>query len=292
MRIVVTGGSGFIGTSMFRRLKGKHDFVNLDVVEPKEDHGAEFIKCDIRDYESLKGVFTEKIRKADAVIHLAALSRERDSNERKDEYFAVNIDGTFNVLKATNDIGCKKFFFASSYLVYGNTTRIPVNEDRSLMPESIYAASKAIGESLCSSFSKIHDMTTICFRQCLAYGPKDFERRVVTLFIEKARAGQDLTVFGDKTLDLVHVDDIVDAYDKALDYGKSGYFNIGSGRGVTLKEIAENVQSKINPKIKIDYKPSNKGEVNIFIADISKAGKEFGYHPNGSLEKFIASEAE
>lgn len=285
----MTGGSGFIGTHMIKRLEADHDVFNLDIVAPFSPGKSTFIKCDLSNPSDIESAFS-KIGKIDAVIHLAAVSREAISNQQPDFYFNVNVVGTFNLLHAAQKAGIKKFLFASSYLVYGNTGNNPVPESHSLGAMSIYASTKLACEAFCESFTNIYGMQTVIFRQALAYGENDMQKRVVTLFIERAKEGKDITVFGNKVLDLVYVGDIVDAYVRALSYEKSDIFNLASGRGTSLLEIANSVRDSINPNIKVVQQEAKLGEVTTFIADISKISKTLGYSPKGNLTDFIRSQ--
>ena len=285
MKIVVTGGSGFVGSNLIKVLKQEDIVVNLDVLEPVDKDS--FIKCDISDRQSVNEIFKTELSDADTIIHLAALSKEAMSNKQPDIYFRANVEGTFNVLNACLNTNIKKFIFASSYLVYGNSNETEVNETHHMNPKSVYAATKLCGETILNSFSTIYGIDSVIFRKCIIYGDNDPQKRVITLFIDSAKEGKDILVFGDKVLDFIFVNDVVDAYVKAVDYKKSNTFNIGSGKGYSLIKIAEIIKTKMNSTSKIVKMGIREGEVARYIADIHKVRKELGFQSNGDLMSFI-----
>ncbi len=290
MKLLVTGGSGFIGSHLIERLGAENEIVNVDIVQQSSTHKSQFVNCDITDYKMLAEKLGDKVKNFDAIVHLAALSREVESNKNPEVYFKTNVDGTINMLRIARDFGIKKFIFASTYLVYGDRTEMPVNEETVLNPRSIYASTKAAAEFFCNSFRYIYGIDSIIFRQALVYGKNDLEKRVVKLFIEKARNGEKISVFGNKILDFIHVSDVVDAYTKALSYSKSDTFNLASGKGISLVELADSVKKIINPNVEIQKEQQHAGDVSTFIADISKSRNILGFEPKNNLIEFIESE--
>lgn len=289
MKILVTGGSGFIGSHLVPVLSKNHEVFNLDIVKPNFESNAKFINCDIRNYEKLQDLFNQNISTLDVIIHLAALTREQMYG-KEESYFKTNVEGTLNLLKLAQKNNIKKFIFPSSYLAYGNQKKFPVKESIMLKSEGVYASTKVVGEALCNSFSQMFGMNIIIFRQAIVYGKNDLQKRVVALFIDLAKKGKNLTVFGNKILDLVHIEDVIDAYKAALNYEKSDVFNIASGKERYLLELAQNVKKIINNNIKIIEDSPKEGDIIKFVADISKAKHLLGFNPQGSLVKFIESE--
>ena len=290
MKIAVTGGSGFVGLNLIKELKEGHEVVNLDIVNPAEsDH---FIKCDITNREEVSRIFKNELQDADAVVHLAALSKEAASNETPSIDFNVNINGTFNILNACLNTGVKNFIFASSYLVYGNSDFEKVSETSPLHPKSIYAATKASGEAIINSFHNIYGINTVLLRKCVLYGENDPQKRVINLFIDRVKEGKDITVFGDKFLDFLYIRDAVNAYIKAINHKKSDTFNVGSGTGHSLKEVAETIVERLKSNSKIIEAPAREGEVDKYVADISKARKLLGFEPTKNVMQFIESQCE
>jgi UDP-glucose 4-epimerase len=287
MKILVTGGSGFVGTRLIAALGKGHEIINLDIKEPKADSSAKFVKCDITDYGALKEAAEEHLKGVEVVYHLAALSREAESDKMPEAYSRTNIGGTFNVLDVSRIIGVKKFIFASSFLVYGNPTYTPLDEKHPASPRSIYAATKLCGEVMCNTFQSIYGIKTICLRKSVIYGEDDPQKRIVTILIERAKEGKDLTIYGNKTLDFVYIGDVIPAYVSALGSEETGIFNIGSGVPVTLLELAEMVKEKVNPNINILTEGIRTGEITKFVSDISKARKSLGFSPKQDLRGFI-----
>jgi len=285
MKVAIIGGSGFVGTNLIKALKENHDVTNIDIATSIER--TNFIKCNITDEEAVNKIFKNELKDTDVVVHLAALSRETISNKEPVLYFKVNVNGTFNVLNACLDTNIKNFVFASSYLVYGNSNEEKVNETHQLQPKSVYAATKVCGEAIANSFNHIYGINTVSLRKCVIYGENDPQKRVVNLFIDAAKESKDITVFGDKILDFLYIGDAVNAYINAINYKKTDTFNIGSGKGYSLREIAEIIKSKMNSKSKILQLEPREGEVTRFIADITKAREKLKFIPNGNLMDFI-----
>lgn len=288
MKIVVTGGSGFVGLNLINKLKDEHEVINLDITDPADV--SNFIKCDISNEDEVRRIFKSNLQDADAVVHLAALSKEAASNQNPSIYFKVNANGTFNILNACLNTGVENFVFASSYLVYGNSDSEKVSENHQLQPKSIYAATKVSGEAIINSFHNIYGINTVLLRKCVLYGENDTQKRVINLFIERAKEGKDITVFGDKFLDFLYIRDAVNAYIKAINYKKSDTFNVGSGTGHSLKEIAKTIVGRLNSPSKIIEAPPREGEVIKYVADISKSRKFLDFEPTKNLMEFIESQ--
>ncbi len=289
MRILVTGGSGFVGMNLIKTLSKTDDVINMDII-PVQYGNENFVKCDITDLKQVSTIFKTELNDVDVIVHLAALSKESASNKQPDVYFKANVTGTFNILNGCLHSNVKNFVFASSYLVYGNSEKVPVDELRPLTPNSVYAATKVCGEAIANSFHHIYGINAVSLRKCVIYGENDPQKRVVNLFIDMVKQGKDITVFGDKTLDFLYINDAVDAYIKAIEYKKSDIFNIGSGKGHSLKEIANMIVDKIKSSSKIIEAPAREGEVYKYIADISKAKRLLNFQPYGNLIQFIENQ--
>jgi UDP-glucose 4-epimerase len=249
------------------------------------------VNCDITDYDALKSASEEYMKNLDAVYHLAGMSREAESDKVPEIYQKVNVDGTFNVLNISRILNVKKFIFASSFLVYGNPTYTPLDEKHPTRPRSIYAATKLSGEAMINTYHEIYGMKTIIFRKSVIYGENDLQKRIVSLLIERAKEGKDLTIYGNKTLDFVYIGDVVSAYVSALNLKESDTINIGSGNPVSLLELANMVKENVNPKIKIIEEGIRTGEITKFVSDISKAKRVLGFSPKQDLKSFIQKHA-
>ncbi|MBI4894363.1 MAG: NAD-dependent epimerase/dehydratase family protein [Candidatus Aenigmarchaeota archaeon] len=288
MKILVTGGSGFVGTHLINRLAEEHETVNLDIRSPPQPNKADtFIKCDITDYNSLKKTFESDLKDIDAIYHLAGLSRESESNKFPETYNRTNVNGTFNVIDASRFTSSKKFIFASTFLVYGEPVYLPIDENHPKDPKSIYASTKLCGETICNAHQEIYGVKTVKFRKSIIYGEDDLEKRIVSLFIDKAKSGKDLTVFGNKFLDFVYIEDVISAYISALKKDVTGDFNIGTGEKVTLLDLANMVRDIVNPGVKVVEDGLRTGEIKGYNPDISKARKLLDFNPQQDLISFI-----
>lgn len=291
MKVLVSGGSGFVGSHLIKSLSRNHEVHNLDISPPKFERDK-FLQVDIRDRKALGEAFRTQLKDIDAIIHLAALSRERESEVEQTKYFETNIIGTANVLQeARENSRCRKFVFASTYLVYGDSSRSKIDESAPLHPKSIYAITKATGEMICNSFSLTKGFSTVCFRKGLIFGEGDESKRLVELFLSRAREGLDLQVFGNKVLDFVHVDDVVKAYEKALEPSINGTFNIGSGSGTPVRDLALLAKQSFHSPSRIIEQPLTNTDVDFYVSDNTRMTKELGVHPTLNVQDFIQNRA-
>ncbi|MGC9107307.1 MAG: NAD-dependent epimerase/dehydratase family protein [Infirmifilum sp.] len=293
LRILVTGGAGFIGSHLVKTLVHRgHNVKVLDnlstgsldnLIEVLDS--IEFIKGDIRDYNLVE----ETIRGTDVVIHLAALIDVAESIVKPDLYFDVNIKGTYNLVKASRDISV--FLFVSSSAVYGEQMKLPISEDSPVNPKSPYAASKISGEAFVASFSDLYNYRPIIFRLFNVYGPKQSKAYagVITEFLRRVSKGEAPVIFGDGTQsrDFVHVSDIVEAIILALEnYKAKGIYNIGSGKAVTINELAEIILKLMDREdLKPFHAPPRPGDIRYSMANIAKAMNELGFKPKVNLLK-------
>jgi len=262
MKILVTGGSGFVGRNLIPKLLEEHHVVNLDIVPSDDTKLNSMVKTlivDIRDFDSLKKTFESELKDIDVIIHLAALSREGEGNKFPEEYFQTNIVGTYNMLKLARESNVKKFIFASSFLAYGNQEVKTVNELQSLRPMTVYAATKAAGEALLTAFSEQYGFDHIIFRKCNLFGHRDPQKRVIDIWVERARSNDDIVLFGNKNLDFVSIEDVVNAYCSAVNFSGSDTFVIGSGKGNNLRSVAEYIIKLTNSKSRIIEKEPLRG---------------------------------
>ena len=290
-RILVTGGAGFIGSHLTERLAEKgYDVIVLDnLSRGKVDNISQvmqtidFIKGDIRDYELIDRL----IKNVDAVIHLAALSRVQPSIENPELCFDINVKGTEIIARICSKYN-KKLIFASSREVYGIPKYLPVDEEHPLNPENPYGASKVAAESIIKVYSKCYGLEYIILRLANVYGPGDFDR-VIPIFIDKALKNEDLTIYGkDKILDFIYISDVVSAFIKALEMNERNLIlNIGSGIGTKLIDLAKLIKNIISSNSRIIIKETRNGEVEEFIADISKIRSILKWQPEIDLSNGI-----
>ncbi|MCC6004031.1 MAG: SDR family NAD(P)-dependent oxidoreductase [Thermofilum sp.] len=290
-RILVSGGAGFIGSHLTERLVEKgYDVIVLDnLSRGKVDNISrvmqtiDFIKGDIRDYELIDRL----IKNVDAVIHLAALSRVQPSIENPELCFDINVKGTEIIARICSKYN-KKLIFASSREVYGIPKYLPVDEEHPLNPENPYGASKVAAESIIKVYSKCYGLEYIILRLANVYGPGDFDR-VIPIFIDKALKNEDLIIYGkDKILDFIYISDVVSAFIKALEMNERNLIlNIGSGIGTKLIDLAKLIKNIISSNSRIIIKETRNGEVEEFIADISKIRSILKWQPEIDLSNGI-----
>jgi len=292
LRILVTGGAGFIGSHLVRALvMAGHSVRVLDNLSTGSlDNlrdviaSIEFIKGDVRDYETVEGA----VRGVDVVIHLAALIDVAESIAKPDLYFDVNVRGTYSVLKASK--GVSVFVFASSSAVYGEAVRLPIPEDHPLNPKSPYAASKISGEAFVMAFSELYGFRPVILRLFNVYGPKQSRAYagVIIEFIRRVSRGEPPVIFsdGEQTRDFVHVNDVVNAIMLALGNDKArGIYNIGSGIATSINKLAKIILNVMGREdLRPIYAPPRPGDIRHSVADITKAIKELNYRPNVDLK--------
>jgi len=290
-RILVTGSSGTIGTRLCERLLGLgYKVTGLDIKPNKWSKAVNSITMigDLRDGKA----FDRLPKDVDMVIHLAANARVYDLVLRPD-LARDNLDMLFNTLEFCRKRNVRKFMFASSREVYGNT-REPVHAEDDVhvsMCESPYTASKLGGEAMVHAYRQCYGIDFIIMRFSNVYGMYDDSDRVIPLFIRSTKAGRDLVIYGkDKMLDFTYIDDAVDGVMKCIckfDAAKNQVYNIAFGEGATIIKVAELIRSRMGSRNKITLKGNRTGEVVRFVADITKARKKLGYGPVTGLEEGI-----
>lgn len=288
--VLITGSSGTVGTALAESLLDDgYQVTGVDLVENQwsERVNERTMITDLQIGENLD----ELPESVDLVVHFAANARVHklveDPSKAKE-----NFDTTYNVLEYARDIGAD-IVFSSSREVYGNNGKIIYDETDTYVDEceSPYTASKIGGEALVKSYGKCYDMDTSILRFSNVYGRYDVSDRVVPLFIAQAQAEESLTVFGEsKVLDFTYVDDCVNGVKRVVENFKkiSGTtFNIASGEGSSLVNLAELIVEKTGGNASVHIEPNRTGEVVRYVADISKAEKLLGYEPKYDFEQGI-----
>jgi UDP-glucose 4-epimerase len=286
-KIIVTGGAGFIGSHLVDRLIEKgHSVIIIDDfstgkaenVNPK----AEVLKWDISEM-----YFNYQNKDLDYLFHLAAIPRVPYSIEHPTKTHNANITGTFNMLKAAKDSGCKKFIFASSSSVYGDQ-ELPLVETKQTRPKSPYAFHKLVGEQYCRLFDDVYNLPTVCLRFFNVYGPRCDPNSEYSLVIGKFKKmkaeGKPFTIYGDgeQSRDFTYVDDIVDGLIKAMESGaRNEVINLCGGHNITINKIAELIGGE---KI---YLPARSGDVLHTKGDPSKAKKLLNWEVKVPIEEGI-----
>ncbi len=302
MKILVTGGAGFIGSHTIERLLDlKYKVVCLDNFNSyyspsvKKQNISKFLNkrnfklyvADICHLDKLKQIF--KSEKPDKICHLAAEVGVRASISNPFPYLETNIKGTLNLLELSADYQVRKFILASSSSVYGSNKKIPFKEsdttDNQLSP---YAMTKKSSELLLSNYNKLYQLPGIILRFFTVYGPAGRPDMTPYLFTEAIYKGKPLRLFGDGTnkRDYTYIDDIVDGIVAALDCRSSfEIFNLGNGHAESLKELISLIESILRKKAVIQVLPVQPGDVPLTLADITKAKKILNYQPKFSLKE-------
>ncbi|MCC6590948.1 MAG: GDP-mannose 4,6-dehydratase [Bryobacterales bacterium] len=305
MKILVTGGAGFIGSHLVQRLTAEGHTVSIiddlnDFYSPafKLENldeiglaGSErFHQGDICDATFVGTVFAQE--QPDAVIHLAARAGVRPSLEDPLLYEHVNVRGTVTLLEACRHTGTRKFVFASSSSIYGIANQVPFSEeDLTNLPISPYAATKIAGEKLCFTWSHLYGLNVVCLRFFTVYGPRQRPDLAIRKFIERIDSGRTIPVFGDGGTgrDYTFVADTVQGIVAALHHDtRFDVFNLGNSSPITLARLIEVIEDAVGKKAKIDRQPDQPGDVPITFADISKARRVLAYDPKTPIEQGIA----
>jgi len=295
MRILVTGGAGFIGSHLVEELLAEgHEAAILDDFNDFYDprikrsniaglqKSAPVFQLDLRDNYAIRALFHRE--KFDTIAHLAARAGVRPSIAQPQLYYDTNVNGTLHLLEAARIVGIERFIFASSSSVYGICKKVPFSEDFHLTQTiSPYAATKIAGEFLCSTFSHLYQMRVVALRFFTVYGPRQRPDLAIHKFTRRILRGESIDQFGDGTTrrDYTYIDDIIQGVMAALTYHRTPFeiFNLGENETVQLKDLIAEIELVVGRKAKINRLPEQAGDVPLTCADISKAARLLNYRP-------------
>lgn len=295
-RVLVTGGAGFIGSHLVENLLGRGYEVrvldDLSVgLRENVPAGCEFFCGSILDGNLVRAA----ISGADAVFHLAARVSIRGSVDRFVDDAETNLMGMLHLLRAASDAGVRRFVFASSMAVYGDSPRPKLlNEDELLEPASPYGIAKLTAERYLFLLSKSLGIEPVVLRYFNTFGTRQGYTPyvgVITIFITRLLQRQNLIIFGDgsQVRDFVHVSDVVQANLLALESQDAAgkVFNIGSGKGTTVLQIADLLMTKLDRQVPLEFLAPLPQELRNSVADISRAQSLLGYQPATDLEHHL-----
>tara|TARA_B100000700_G_C15037944_1_gene853723 strand:- start:1342 stop:2241 length:900 start_codon:yes stop_codon:yes gene_type:complete len=292
MKALVTGGAGFIGSHLVKKLvKKKYKVIvldnlstgslkNLRLVKNKID----FIKCDITKNKISSKIF----RDIDYVFHLAGLSKATESIKKPSKYFRANVKGTINILNYISKIKIKKFIYSASASCYGNPKKIPTSEKDKIQNLTPYASTKWKAEKIIMEYAKKYKIPSISLRLFNVYGPGSLSSSpysaVISVFVKQRKSNKPLTIVGDglQTRSFVYVSDVVDGMIKAArSKVKNEIFNLGSKNSLTIISLAKLFKGR---KI---YIPKRLGDPRNSFSDIRKIQKILRWRPKISISKGI-----
>ena len=287
MRVVVTGGAGFIGSHVADRLLARGDEVHVldDLSKGTRDRvpdGAELHVADIRDPDA---VF--EAARPEAVVHLAAQADVRVSVERPADDAAVNVLGTVRILEAARRHGAQVVFASTGGAIYGECDG-PAPEDAPRLPLAPYGASKLCGEEYLATWNRLYGTAHVALRFGNVYGPRQEphgEAGVVAIFMGLLQEGGSPKIYGDgrQTRDYVYVGDVVDALLRAAGHDGGGVFNVGTGVETSVLELYRAIVAATGLEREPEHVDARLGELQRSVLDPSLAERELGWRPRRSL---------
>ena len=295
MKVLVTGGGGFIGSNIVRALLDRGDEVrildnfstgnraNLDGLD------VDVVEGELRSYERVHNA----VRGVEVVFHLGALGSVPRSVQDPLTSSAVNVEGTLNVLLAARDEGVRRVVFSSSSSVYGTRRELPVSEDLPPDPISPYGVAKLAAERYCVSFSRVYEsFESVVVRYFNVFGPRQspFSQyaAVIPLFITAIANGEPIRIFGDgeQRRDFTYVSNVVDGTIRAAEAdGANGrIFNIAASHPVTVNAVADAIGRILDKEVRRQNEPPRAGDIRDSWADVTAAREVLGWAPNVDLE--------
>jgi UDP-glucuronate 4-epimerase len=310
MKILVTGGAGFIGSHACEQLLAEgHSVVALDNFDsyysPKQKRRNIAVALQHPNYKLVEGDFGDRIAVSevlqkenfDAVLHLAAQAGVRPSIEDPLKYERANVGNLIAFMEALRQYGPRKIVAASSSSVYGNSTPVPFREDAPCMqPISPYGATKRAGEIFLGTYSALWDFKIIVVRPFTVYGPRQRPDMAIAAFAQKILTGEPITLFGDGSTarDYTYVSDLVAGLIGALNTFPVNYgiYNLGGESPISLSDLVAKIENATGKKAVIERMAMQPGDVTRTFADISKARKDFGFAPKVTLDEGLEKTVE
>ncbi|MDD5108765.1 MAG: NAD-dependent epimerase/dehydratase family protein [Candidatus Omnitrophica bacterium] len=287
MKVLVTGGSGFIGSHVVDKLRDKGVEVRVyDGIMPSFRKDIEFYQGSILDKTSLGFA----LNGVDAIFHLAAVADVKDVYNNPYDSEAINVRGTINVLEAARNTNVRRIVYGSTTWVYSEASSNNVDESTPLhAPTHLYTATKLTGEYYCQSYSKLYGMEVTILRYGIPYGPRARDGAVIPIFVRKAINGEPLTIAGDGSQfrKFIYVEDLAEGNVLGLkNIAKNKIYNLDGKEKVTIKQIAETIK-KILGNVKIEYTPARPGDFSGKEVSSELAAEELSWEPKISFEEGV-----
>ena len=280
MKILILGSEGFVGNNLVHGLSKNHEIHCADMVEHSSHEN--YVQFDVTDFQSV----IKTIKDVDVVIDLVAHTLV-SSLEGPIKNAEVNIIGLLNILEACKNNNIKKLIFTSASSLIGEPKTFHVYEDHTALPKTAYGVTKLASEHYLRLYSELYGIDYVVFRFFNIYGPYQKNGLIPTLY-NRIIKNEPLTIFGkgDQVRDYVFIKDIIPFFEKSCvtNSGKNSVYNMGTGKGTTIKEIIDIMTKILKIEPKIEYKPERPGEIGNFVADSSKLNSSFDSVPNTSVE--------
>lgn len=299
MRVLVTGGAGFIGSHLVESFQGEADVRVLDNLRSGyrknlEGFDCEFMEASVTDRARVR----EAVQGVDYVFHLAAMVSVPESVASPAECADINTTGTLVVLEEAAVAGVKKLCLSSSAAIYGDDPAVPKLENMPPQPKSPYASSKLDGETYCQTFQEEGSLHTASLRYFNVFGPRQDPgsayAAAVPIFIHQALKNEDITIYGDgeQTRDFIYVKDIVAANRHlAMNAAAGGVYNVAYGRRMTIRDLAERIIRLTGSTSRILFGPERAGDVKHSMASVDKL-KSTGFIPGADFEEGLQATLE
>jgi UDP-glucose 4-epimerase len=295
LKIVVTGGAGFIGSHIARYWSGRSTDIHIiDNLRSGYRSNVEGINGVVFHEGSVtdRDLVFDVLRKADYVFHLAALVSVIESVQKPVECVDINVCGLLNILDASKEFGIKKVVFSSSAAVYGDNPESPKVADMKPLPKSPYGITKLDGELYLSMYNDLFNLGTVSLRYFNVFGPgqdpKSQYSAAIPIFVNRAIGNQPIIIYGDgeQTRDFIFVKDVVKANILAAENsGAAGTFNVATGRAVTINRIARMVIEETGSSSKIIYEDERPGDIRHSLASIEETKNRLKFNPDYDLEQ-------
>lgn len=298
MKVLITGGAGFIGSHLVEHFQGKAEVRVLDNLRSGyrknlDGFKVEFIEGDILDRNAVR----EAVKGVDYIFHLAAMISVPESMFKPIECVDINVKGLLIVLEEAAAAGVKKLCFSTSAAIYGDNPVVPKREEMLPEPKSPYAITKLDGEYYCNMFTNEGKLQTACMRYFNVFGPRQDPKSAyaaaVPIFTAKAVANEKITIFGDgdQTRDFIYVKDIVAANVFMAENDFTGVYNVAYGKKITINDLVEKIKKITNSSSEVEHLPERAGDVKHSMAAVDKLHAT-GFRPQNDFDQGLTATVE